>query len=668
MSLYAELKKRNVVRTAVTYLVIAWLLIQIGNVLFTTLELDTSANKLLFAILILGFIPALLFSWAYEITPEGIKHEKDLERNESYTNLTAKKLDILTIILVILAMIMFSLDRFTQVDLLHKPHASNQLLESNSDNNDLANSETTKLGIVDQIIDDRPSIAVLPFINMSANKENEYFSDGISEDILNALVRIDGLQVASRTSSFSFKDSMPDIPTVAKALKVNHIVEGSVRRSGDQVRITAQLIEVSTDKHLWSETYTRELKDVFAIQDEISAAIATALQLTLKSKSAARFTDSIEAYDIYLQGLAKMREANNPSRFDQAITLFDKALIIDEKFAEAQGGRCDAFTRKYRESKVISQVDFAIEACEQAIALNPEAPQVLVTQGDLYYERGQFELALKSFKKAIELQPYNATAYTGQAEVFEKLGDVTAAINSFEKSISLQPDISNTYSSFGSMLFFNGQLEDAAKNFLTSIKLNPNVSKDYSNLGGVYFYMGEFGKAAEIFKQSIAIAPNPDAYSNAGTNYYYQGEYEAAYAMFIESVKLQPSDSLFRGNLADSCRLLKACAAEAGEHYQQALDLVEEQLKVNKNDVTSLGQRALYLARLNRMKESQEQLVAVLKIGSKDPNTLYTAALIAAAKGDQKDTKKYALAAMQLGYPEAAVKADPDLNYLVDLK
>ena len=662
MSLFSELKRRNVVRTGITYIVVSWLLLQVGNTLFTTLELDGSARKLLLAFLLLGFIPALLFSWAYEITPEGIKHEKDLERDASYSNFTAKRLDILTIILVLMAMLMFAFDYFTRSDYELAPNQLDNSTKLSTDPSPSIPAQQTAL------VDDRTSIAVLPFVNMSGNKENEYFSDGISEEILNALVRIDGLQVASRTSSFSFKNNTPDIPTVAKALRVNHIVEGSVRRAGDQVRITAQLIEVSSDKHLWSETYTRELKDVFAIQDEISAAIATALQLTLKSKSAARFTDSIEAYDIYLQGLAKIREGGNAERLDQAIALFDKALTIDEKFAEAQGGRCDAFTRKYRNSKVTSQVDLAIEACEQAIALNPNAPQVLVTQGDLYYERGQFELALKSFNKAIELQPYNATAYTGQAEVFEKLGDIVAATKSFKKSISLQPDISLTYSSFGSMLFFNGQLEDAADNFLTSIKLNPNAPKDYSNLGGVYFYMGEFGKAAEIFKQSIAIAPNPDAYSNAGTNYYYQGEYEASYAMFIESVKLQPSDSLFRGNLADSCRLLKSCAAEASEHYQQALALVEEQLKVNKKDVTSLGQRALYLARLNRMKDSQEQLVAVLKVGATDPNILYTAALIAAAEGNQKNTEKYALAAMQLGYPEAAVKADPDLNHLIDLK
>ena len=665
MSFFNQLKRRNVIRTAVTYLIVSWLLIQVGNVLFTTLELDTSANKLLFAILILGFFPALLFSWAYEITPEGIKHERDLERNDSYTNLTAKKLDILTIILVLIAMLMFAFDRYTQSDFEIPP---NQLHNTVDQAN--ASSNVTQLppAQIAPIREDITSIAVLPFVNMSGNKENEYFSDGISEEILNALVRIDGLQVASRTSSFSFKNNTPDIPTVAKALKVNHIVEGSVRRAGDQVRITAQLIEVSTDKHLWSETYTRELKDVFAIQDEISAAIATALQLTLKSKSAARFTDSIEAYDIYLQGLAKIRQGSKTERFDQAIALFDKALTIDKEFAEAQGGRCDAFTRKYRDSKVTSQVDLAIEACELAIALNPNAPQVLVSQGDLYFERGQFELALKSFNKAIELQPYNALAYTGQAETFDKLGQVDAAINSFEKSISLQPDNADTYSSFGSMLFFNGKLEAAAEIFHTSIKLSPNAPKDYSNLGGVYFYMGEFGKAAEIFMQSIAIAPNPNAYSNAGTNYYYQGEYEASYAMFLQAVKLQPSDSIFRGNLADSCRLLISCAAQANEHYQQALILVEEQLKVNKKDLTSLGQRALYLARLGRMDESHKQLDAVLKVGSDDPNSQYTAALIAAADGNQKNTEKYASAAMQLGYPEAAVKADPDFSQLINLK
>lgn len=664
MSLFSELKKRNVIRTAVTYLVISWLLIQVGNVLFSTLELDASANKMLLAFLILGFVPAVLFSWAYEITPEGIKHERELERNETYTNLTAKRLDILTIVLVLMAMLMFGFDKLTGQDSVSESLKLSSIVENNG-------TDVSRTPNLTETVDKAPahggetSIAVLPFVNMSPNQENEYFSDGISEEILNALVRIDGLQVASRTSSFSFKENTPDIPTVAKALRVNHIVEGSVRRAGEQVRITAQLIEVSSDKHLWSETYTRKLEDVFAIQDEISAAIADALELTLRTRRAEIYTDSIEAYDIYLQGRAKLREANAADRFDEAVALFDQALFIDPEFAEAQAGRCQAFLGKFRNEKDTSLIDRAIAACDKAIILNPDAPEVLVTQGELYFEQGQNELALSSYNKAIELLPNFAKAYSGKAAVLDVLGDIDAAVSNYSIAIELQPDNSNTYGNLGVTQFNNGRLAEAADNFLQAIQLSPEVANNYSNLGGVYFFMGDFGKAAATFERSIAISPNANAYSNAGTNYYYQGEYKAAYSMFKEAAKQFPKEFLFKGNLADSCRLLTDCEQNAENLYNDALGLLEKELQVNNSNAENLSLKALYLARLERYPEAKEQLDLAIKLDKQNPNILYTAALIYAANNDDRRTRDFINKALQSGFPDKALRADPDLKKFI---
>jgi TolB-like protein len=253
-----ELKRRNVFKMAIAYVVASWLILQITDVLTSVLTLPDTAGKFVFLLVVIGFIPTLVFSWAYEVTPEGIKKESEVDRDESMTRETAARLNRITIGLLVAVTGLVVADRF----LLEGATEATQNVSAET-SGEISDTPPAPVSVPAEITDTTPSVAVLPFVNMSSDEENEYFSDGISEELLNLLVRIEGLRVPSRTSSFAFKGQNMDIRDIARQLEVNHILEGSVRKSGNTVRVTAQLIDVSTDTHMWSDTYDRELEDIY---------------------------------------------------------------------------------------------------------------------------------------------------------------------------------------------------------------------------------------------------------------------------------------------------------------------------------------------------------------------------------------------------------------------
>ena len=264
MSLFKELKRRNVLRVGAAYVFSSWLLIQVAETIFPLFGYDDAPARLIVVVLAIAFIPSMIFAWVYEITPEGLQRDADVVREHSIAHVTGKKLDRTILIVLAVALTYFAFDKFlldpvrdqSKIETAHQQGRTEALVESYGDN----------------------SIAVLPFVNMSSDPEQEYFSDGISEELLILLSKMPELRVISRSSSFAFKGENTDIPTVAKKLNVAHVLEGSVRKAGNQVRITAQLFDARTDTHLWSETYERELENIFDLQDEISEAIVGALK------------------------------------------------------------------------------------------------------------------------------------------------------------------------------------------------------------------------------------------------------------------------------------------------------------------------------------------------------------------------------------------------------
>jgi len=393
MGLVSELRRRNVLRMAVLYAVAAWLIMQVAEVLLTLATLPSWIGRVILALLTIGFPIALIFSWFYELTPEGISLEKDVDLTESMTHVTGRRMDFIVISLLCAGLILFAYDKWWTGPPPEK------------------------------------SVAVLAFENLSGDPEQEYFSDGISEELLNTLAQIPELRVISRSSAFAFKDKDAGIPEIAKALNVGHVLEGSVRREGDRVRITAQLIDARSDSHVWSSTFERDLESVFAVQNEIAAAIGKALQVRLalgtgKPKNApARTSASIEAYDAYLLGSELFSERGVDS-VRGAVRNFENAVGLDDNFALAHARLAIAIAMlgRYDELSPGEVNRKATLHLGRAQELEPDLAETHAGRALLAMVFDDDESAIDHARRALELNPSYSDARNWLAIALSALG------------------------------------------------------------------------------------------------------------------------------------------------------------------------------------------------------------------------------------------------------
>ncbi len=448
MSLIQELKRRNVFRVGVLYLVASWLLLQLTDVLSSLLNVPESAGSIVVMFLMLGFIPVLIFSWVYEMTPEGLKREIDIDRSQSVTPGTGRKINTLIVVLLVLAIVGLVADRL--------------MPETTSDSN-VAVVERAGTTLV---ADDR-SIAVLPFTDLSKDQDQQYFTDGLTEELLNLLVRVDDLRVASRTSSFAFRGSTLGLPDIAKALNVGHVLEGSVRKDGDRIRITAQLIEAGTDGHLWSQNFDREFVDIFAIQSEIANAIVQALTGELgmdggKAVTVEAATENLDAYEMYLTAreLFISRE-----QLTESIRLFRKAVELDPNFARAWAGL--GAVEAVADVWIIDDIQhapLAKEAAEKALSLNPNLSMPLAVLGAVALDIGHDMLgALDYMSAAIEKDPKNTTAWLWQGLFLEFAGFLDESIASYQQCLTIDPGYQNCRQHLAAAFLGLGEDETAVK-------------------------------------------------------------------------------------------------------------------------------------------------------------------------------------------------------------
>jgi adenylate cyclase len=449
MSLFSELKRRNVFRVALLYLVASWVIMQVADVGISLLGLPVTTGRLVFLLLAIAFPLVMLFSWAYEITPEGLKKEKEVERTQSVTDQTARKLDTVVIVLLVIAIGGLALDRLVPGAVPESPEAS---------------SENPAQVPVPAGAPER-SIAVLPFVNMSADKDNEYFSDGLSEELLNLLAKIPDLQVAARTSAFRFKESDASIAEIASQLNVAHVLEGSVRKSGTEIRITAQLINASDGYHLWSNTWDRTLLDVFAIQDEIAAAVVAALKVSLLGElPKVRATDP-EAYSLYLRSKEAARKFSHDG-LDESISLLTQALAIDPDYAEAWTELGRSHINLVGQGYVNEADGYAraSAANERALALDPGNARALSNQGWVaMYWGWDFPKAARLIGRAMELEPGNASIVNTYAVLFFVFGRSADAISLYNEALALDPFAVAVLGNLTGSYLNNDELDDAAR-------------------------------------------------------------------------------------------------------------------------------------------------------------------------------------------------------------
>jgi TolB-like protein/Tfp pilus assembly protein PilF len=491
MSFFNELKRRNVFRVGIAYAIAAWIILQVTDVIGEIMELPEWGGKLILLMVAVGFPLALIFAWAFELTPEGIKRERDVDRSHSITPQTGRRLDRMIIGVLVLALGYFMLDKFALEP--RRDGSAIQQVEVQPATQAAAPKPEPAAAVTAP--DERKSIVVLPFVNMSADPEQEYFSDGLSEELLNVLAKIEELRVISRTSAFAFKGKEVSIPEIARQLDVAYVLEGSVRSAGDQVRITAQLIEVANDSHLWSDAYNRKLENVFEIQEEISQAIARELQVELGTTTAAgRPTENLEAYQLLLRGRHHY-QARGEENMRLAVDALQKATELDPAYADAWANLAAA-------SLVLSfylAEDFeaprvkAEQAARRAIELDPGngfAHAVLGLYLDGQYD---YEGALRAFERAIELNPSESNSYLWMGITLCQLGFAERALAYFGQAERFDPVFTNLQNWMANAYALTGDLEGLQRHEERQRQLDPSFEGNVR--GAVGFLQGDIEAA-----------------------------------------------------------------------------------------------------------------------------------------------------------------------------
>ena len=472
MSLFAELKRRNVFRVGLAYVVLAWIILQVGDTLAPALHLPEWINSALAFFLILGFPLAIFFAWAFEMTPEGLKLEKDVDRDSSITPTTGRKLDRTIIVMLVAALGYFIW-------------------------------QSQKAPTVEEVVETvagQESIAVLPFENMSSDAEQEYFSDGLTEELLNLLAKIPELKVTSRTSAFFYKGKDIRLSDIGRELNVDHVLEGSVRRSGKKIRITAQLIEVDTDAHLWSNTWDRDLDDVFVIQDEIARAVVDELRVRLLNELPHAAKADGRAYSLYLQA---------------------RHTINQRTYESLKRGE---------------------ELVQQAIEIDPDYAPAWVLKAFIHSQQGDvgarlpkdaFPLARAAVEKALELDPDNGSAYALSGDImisYER--NFSGAKAAFERALAIDPFDVDTLYQVAVFHAFTGDLEESLRLALMTYERDPLHMPNHATLGYIYNILGRYDDAEAILKKRIEIAPESfGSYAYLANVYFFKGEYDKALAL-----------------------------------------------------------------------------------------------------------------------------------------
>jgi len=486
LSFFNELKRRNVFKVAAAYVIVGWLIMQAGEVMGPALRLPEWINSALAFFLILGFPLAMFFAWAYEMTPEGIKKDKDVDQGQSIANTTGVILNRTIIIALVLALAYISVDKF-----ILDPKRDAELLESVQTEAVQAVDITDADPVIEHKVPDSNSIAVLPFVNMSDDAGNEYFSEGLSEELLNLLVKIPQLRVAARTSSFSYRGKDTKIAQIGVELNVAHVLEGSVRKSGNRIRITAQLIKADDGFHLWSQTYDRTLDDIFATQDEIAAAVVDALRVTLLGALPAQRPTDPEVYSLYLQG-NYLINLGGKDNIQKAMEAFQQALAIDPEYAAAWSSLHLSYSLLigYRVLSQDEGVELAMGALDKALEIDDNLASAWA--GIAYMKRSYFwdwEGARAASEKALRLEPNNASAIGTAASIASTFGQLDKAIELFERNVELDPLSLSSLNALANRYRAVGRFDEALTAYNKVLALNPEYPGMHLRIAVAYLQM-----------------------------------------------------------------------------------------------------------------------------------------------------------------------------------
>ena len=492
---FVELKRRNVYKVAVAYVVVAWLLIQAASIFLPAFDAPSWVMKFLIVIVVFGCPVVLVLSWAFELTSEGIRLESEVAPNQSITRRTGRKIIGITIVLAVLAagLMLFQIMRSPP-------------------------SAVTKIAApVAEPIENK-SIAVLPFDNLSHDPENAYFSEGIQDEILTRLAKIGDFKVVSRTSTEKYKSSPENLREIARQLGVAHILEGSVQKTTDQVRVNVQLINALNDAHLWAETYDRKLTDIFAVESEIAKTVAENLQAKLNGRAekvlAARPTENPQAHELYLKGRYFWNKRTTQN-LEKAIGFFQQAIDLDPNYALAYAGLGDAHSIVpiYAGTPPKDDVPKALAAARKAVEIDDSLAEAHTSLANALVMNLPLATAEPEFRRAIELNPNYATAHQWFGECLFGEGRYPEALAELERAHELDPLSLIINASYGMALAGAGRTAEAIDQLHKAIDLEPNLIAAHSMLGQTFEAEGKLSEAIAEYDKVRELAPTPASYA-----------------------------------------------------------------------------------------------------------------------------------------------------------
>lgn len=518
---FSELKRRNVFRVGVAYIVVSWVTLQFVDVVQDPLNLPLWLPKVVIVLLAIGFSVALIISWAFELTSEGLVKTAYADRNSSITKQTGQRINGLIIGALVLLVIFLVVERFF-------PFGEEPVTVA-----PIASEEKT-------------SIAVLPFVNMSDDPGQEFFSDGMTEEILNVLAKNKSLLVAGRTSSFAFKGKNEDMRAIGNALGVEYLIEGSVRKDADNIRITTQLVKADDGFHVWSETYDRQLKEIFALQDEIARAISDALKVsfggTVEEVSSVNQTDNMAAYDLYL----KAREAHKNRHIPIALELAEKVTGAEPDFAPGWAVYAQALALApnwiYMDEPMESAAAFARSfiAAQKALILDPNSVMALGALGNVYRSRLQWQESEMAYQQALSIDPDNPVILEDYVEFLLAVGKTQQALPIAQRLVTLESQVPIYLHSLVQVYWAQGDwaaaLPWAKKEFI----MGPELIFMVTEYAQILWFNGRRQEARDVLAESDAVPPE----MKANIETWFDAQEKGLHGLTPEQVKIAMSDQL----------------------------------------------------------------------------------------------------------------------------
>jgi TolB-like protein/cytochrome c-type biogenesis protein CcmH/NrfG len=523
MSFFKELKRRNVAKVAMLYAIAAWVILQVAELLFEALEVPEWGLKLVLGLLVIFFPLVLIFSWVYELTPEGIRRERDIDREASITGQTGRKINLLIVFLLVAAIAVQLFDRLSPVETVGD-HAV-PVVEHDRGEGEVGRAASTQAtrdatSVAGQRFAPPPdrSIAVLPFASRSGDQNDIYFVDGMHDEVLTRLSQIGALKIISRTSVMEYRDTVKNMRTIGEELQVAHLVEGSVQRAGDRIRVNVQLIDARTDEHLWADIYDREMTaaNLFEVQSEIARAIASALHASLTEGEQARLasipTQDDVAYQEYLLGKQEMARRSVPS-LAKAKEHFASAVSRDPEFSLAHVGLADAtfLHALYNNAMTESRFDEVRGHIDRALALDPDIAEAYASLGNLGNTPpwGDPVAADAAFQRAIKLNPNYAPAYQWYSILLRNQGRIQQAYELLQRAVALDPLSAIINFNVGSTLEEMGRFDEAMAAYLRFHRLKPREPRIMGQIGTLNrFAFGRTAEGIRWYRRAEAIDPD----------------------------------------------------------------------------------------------------------------------------------------------------------------